>query len=200
MTESRIERRCRAIQTTLPITSSFRSVAGISAPIFPVPPRLALWVQITVDSVEVGEWRRSQDVSWLIHETEKQQRGLHFYSVKFAGQNGYENCKRNVRETAAVSGSLQPKKSPFINMGCLVQVGNGIELEAVGPYRWRPCGVTWDSSRTVVVIKLWRTSALILTSHMHRHRLRATGIQPDCRQGADCGSRAALTGSQGLTG
>ena len=48
--------------------------------------------------------------------------------------------------------------------GCLVQVGNGIELEAVGlqfePYRWRPCGVTWDSSRTVVVIKLRRTSAL----------------------------------------
>ena len=45
-----------------------------------------------------------------------------------------------------------------------VQVGNGIELEAVGlqfePYRWRPCGVTWDSSRTVVVIKLRRTSAL----------------------------------------
>ena len=28
------------------------------------------------------------------------------------------------------------------------------------PYRWRPCGVTWDSSRTVVVIKLRRTSAL----------------------------------------
>ena len=31
---------------------------------------------------------------------------------------------------------------------CLVQVGNGIELEAVGflfkPYLWRPCGVTWD--------------------------------------------------------
>ena len=26
------------------------------------------------------------------------------------------------------------------------------------PYRWRPCGVTWDSSRTVVVIKLRRTS------------------------------------------
>ena len=47
---------------------------------------------------------------------------------------------------------------------CLVQVGNGIELEAVGlqfePYRWRPCGVTWDSSRTVVVIKLRRTPAL----------------------------------------
>ena len=49
---------------------------------------------------------------------------------------------------------------------CLVQVGNGIELEAVGlqfePYRWRPCGVTWDSSRTVVLIKLRRTSALVL--------------------------------------
>ena len=45
--------------------------------------------------------------------------------------------------------------------GCLVQVGNGIELEAVGlqfePYRWCPCGVIWDSSRTVVVIKLRRT-------------------------------------------
>ena len=29
---------------------------------------------------------------------------------------------------------------------CLVQVGHGIELEAVGllfePYQWRPCGVT----------------------------------------------------------
>ena len=50
--------------------------------------------------------------------------------------------------------------------GCLVQVGNGIELEAVGlqfePYLWRPCGVpvTWDSSRTVVVTKLRRTCAL----------------------------------------
>ena len=47
--------------------------------------------------------------------------------------------------------------------GCLVQVGNGIELEAVGllfePYWWRPSGVTWDSSRTVVVIELLRTSA-----------------------------------------
>ena len=33
---------------------------------------------------------------------------------------------------------------------CLVQVGNGIELEAVGlefePYQSRPCSVTWDSS------------------------------------------------------
>ena len=28
------------------------------------------------------------------------------------------------------------------------------------PYRWHPCGVAWDSSRTVVVIKLLRTSAL----------------------------------------
>ena len=48
--------------------------------------------------------------------------------------------------------------------GCLVQVGNGIELEAVGlqfePYLWLPCVVTWDLSRTVVVIKMLRTSAL----------------------------------------
>ena len=53
--------------------------------------------------------------------------------------------------------------------GCLVQVGNGIELEAVGlqfePYQWRPCGVTWDSSRTVVVIKLLLTSGLCLDSN-----------------------------------
>ena len=51
-------------------------------------------------------------------------------------------------------------------MGCLVQVGNGIELEAVGlqfePYWWLPCGVTWDSSQTVVVIKLLRTSSLCI--------------------------------------
>ena len=50
-------------------------------------------------------------------------------------------------------------------MGCLVQVGNGIELEAVDlqfkPCQWCPCGATWDSSRTVVVIKLLRTSALV---------------------------------------
>ena len=34
---------------------------------------------------------------------------------------------------------------------------NGIELEAVGlqfePYWWLPCGITWDSSQTVVVVK-----------------------------------------------
>ena len=48
--------------------------------------------------------------------------------------------------------------------GCLVQVGNGIELDTVGrqfePYQWLPCVVTWDTSRTVVVIKLRWTSAL----------------------------------------
>ena len=38
---------------------------------------------------------------------------------------------------------------PCLNVkGCLVKVGNGIELDTVGrqfePYRWRPCGVTWD--------------------------------------------------------
>ena len=36
-----------------------------------------------------------------------------------------------------------------ISYVCLVQVGEGIELDTVGrqfePYRWRPCGVTWDS-------------------------------------------------------
>ena len=44
---------------------------------------------------------------------------------------------------------------------CLVQVGNGIELKAFGlqfePYLWCPCGVTWDSSLTVVVTKLQQT-------------------------------------------
>ena len=48
--------------------------------------------------------------------------------------------------------------------GSLVQVGNGIDLEAVGlqfkPYLWHPRAVTWDSSQTVVVIKLLQTSNL----------------------------------------
>ena len=48
--------------------------------------------------------------------------------------------------------------------GFLVQVGNGIELEAVGlqlePYRWSPCGVTWNYSQPVVVLKLLQTSPL----------------------------------------
>ena len=48
--------------------------------------------------------------------------------------------------------------------GALV-VGRGTELDTVGR-QWRPCGVTWgfgpeQSSRTVVVIKLRRTSAFI---------------------------------------
>ena len=67
-----------------------------------------------------------------------------------------------------------------IRKGCLVQVGNGIELEAVGlhfePYRWRPCGVTWDSSRTVVVIKLRRTSALRLSPSLASALGRATRL------------------------
>ena len=57
--------------------------------------------------------------------------------------------------------------SPFYFDFSVVQVGNRIELEAVGfqfePYQWRPCGVAWDSSRTVVVITLLRTSALAPT-------------------------------------
>ena len=56
-------------------------------------------------------------------------------------------------------------------LGCLVQNGNGIELEAVGllfkPYQWHLCGVTWDSSQTVVVIKLLQTSALHMDSDNH---------------------------------
>ena len=51
-------------------------------------------------------------------------------------------------------------KVTFQSMGCLVQVGNGIELEAVGTGGALHGGVTWDSSRTVVVIKLRQTSAL----------------------------------------
>ena len=38
---------------------------------------------------------------------------------------------------------------------CYIAVGLQFD-----PYRWRPCGVTWDSFRTVVVILLRRTSAL----------------------------------------
>ena len=38
-------------------------------------------------------------------------------------------------------------------LGCLVQVGNDIELDTVGrqfdPYRWRPCGVSGSSSSSV---------------------------------------------------
>ena len=59
--------------------------------------------------------------------------------------------------------------------GCLVQVGNGRELEAVTvglqfePYRWRPCGRTWDSSRTVVVIIMLRRYKRFEPG-MHRQR------------------------------
>ena len=34
------------------------------------------------------------------------------------------------------------------------------------PYLWLPCGVTWDSSQTVVEIKLLRTSALIILTSL----------------------------------
>ena len=78
------------------------------------------------------------------------------------------------RRTTGPSPSID-SESEGVFSGCLVQVGNGIELEAVGlpsqfePYRWRPCGVTWDSSRTVVVIKMRRTSALITTTVREQH-------------------------------
>ena len=58
---------------------------------------------------------------------------------------------------SAVLLPLQQTPAGPSKLGCLVQVGNGLELGAVGlqfePYRWRPCGVTWNSSRTVVVTK-----------------------------------------------
>ena len=57
----------------------------------------------------------------------------------------------------------------IIGSGCFVQVGNCIELEAIGlqfkPYLWHPCGVTWDSSRTVVVIKLLWTPPWLQLPH-----------------------------------
>ena len=47
-----------------------------------------------------------------------------------------------------------------------------MELEAVGlqfePYQWLPCGVTWDSSQTVVVIKLQLTSALCSLEQLNK--------------------------------
>ena len=93
------------------------------------------------------------------------------------------------------------------------------------PYQCRPCGVTWDSSRTVVVIKLLRTSALhrillipIITSFAsltccraltrasgfparywwnHQHRL--IGAAPASRTGVGTGSwRAPEQGANGL--
>ena len=39
------------------------------------------------------------------------------------------------------------------SLGCLVQFGNGIELDTIGrqfePYRRRPCGVTWNQWEVV---------------------------------------------------
>ena len=51
---------------------------------------------------------------------------------------------------AAASETLGPLLLGWVLVkGCLVQVGNDIELDTVGrqfePYRWRPCGVTWDA-------------------------------------------------------
>ena len=47
-----------------------------------------------------------------------------------------------------IGGMLNTCQPILTGMGCLVQISNGIELEAVGrqfeSYRWRPCGVTWD--------------------------------------------------------
>ena len=78
---------------------------------------------------------------------------------------GFERlCAPALTNLKAARENNNPAGRDF-SAGSAASGGNGIELEAVGlrfePYRWRPCGVTWDSSRTVVVIKLRRTSALI---------------------------------------
>ena len=64
--------------------------------------------------------------------------------------------------------------------GCLVQDGNSIELEAVGlqfePYLWLPWGMTWDSSQTVVVLKLLRHSTLVKPKKEVHTQSRIQGI------------------------
>ena len=60
----------------------------------------------------------------------------------------------------------------FSETDCL-QIPVGLQLE---PYRWCPCSVTWDSSRTVVVIKLRRTSALPCNSFTSKLWLLSIGI------------------------
>ena len=120
-------------------------------------------------------------MQWLDAETEAARQICQAnFPVQGRNRNGGFCCRH--RDGSIVSGPVAAEGSSFQLKGCLVQVGNGIELETVGlqfePYRWRHCGVTWDSSRTVVVIKLRRTSALsyVLTARLfghvreHRHR------------------------------
>ena len=46
-------------------------------------------------------------------------------------------------------------------------------------YRWRPCDVTWNFSRTVVVIKLRQTSALFTSVAIKKNEiLILTNILP----------------------
>ena len=74
------------------------------------------------------------------------------------------------------------------NKGCLVQVGNGIDLEAVNlqfkPFWWRHCGVTWDSSRAFVVIKLQQNSALeyICQAAQLKHRQPLNQLASYCEK------------------
>ena len=67
-------------------------------------------------------------------------------------RNACDFC--NVQKRATKSDTsrycLPPNRSFLLyRQGCLVQVGNDIELDTVGcqfePYRGRSCGVTWDS-------------------------------------------------------
>ena len=83
------------------------------------------------------------------------------HASKGLAEDGERRCRACSIDTPARRVHLikQPEDMMRVSLrglyqGCLVQVGNdGIELEAVGfqfePYRWRPCGVTWDPSRTV---------------------------------------------------
>ena len=65
----------------------------------------------------------------------------------------------------------------------------------VEPYLWRPCGVTWDSSLTVVVIKLWRTSALQVCNVAWGHlRIVRKLSLPDCHY---CHSPASVPAGVG---
>ena len=67
----------------------------------------------------------------------------------------------NTNVSTVMSNSIVQLTFQHFVKGCLVQFGNCIELEVqFEPYLLCPCGVIWDSSWTVVVITLWRTSTL----------------------------------------
>ena len=89
--------------------------------------------------------------------------------------------------------------------GCLVQDGNGIELDTVGrqfkPYQWRPCH--WCDlrlwSRTVVVIKLRRTSAYKQIKQLNLYSLNFILTVKLELVNVDCHGRAALVARREYT-